>query len=80
MIAFLYHWFDFPQGSVLTNLIASAVCVGLAGWKILAKMRQHHEALHAHLAEVHDHVKLIHAHQVAPKAAPKKPTAKKRGL
>jgi hypothetical protein len=65
VIGFLYHWFDFPDGSVLTNLIASAVCVGLAGWKILAKMRDHAEAMHMHLDDVHAHVKLIHEHQLA---------------
>ena len=54
MIAFLYHWFDWPNGAVLTNLIATAVCVGLAGWKLLRKMHQ-----------IHEHLRLIHAHQIA---------------
>lgn len=64
MIAFLWHWFDWPQGSVLTNLIASAVCVGLAGWKILAKlhrMHEHQKEMHDDLRIVHEHVKVVHA-------------------
>ena len=72
MIGFLYHWFDWPSGSVLTNLIASGVCVGLAGWKLLAKLRKNHahmqaqvDDLHDHIRAVHAHVKLVHDHQLA---------------
>ena len=68
MIAFLYHWFDFPDGSVLTNLIASAVCVAFAGWRIVKHINKH-------FARIHDHLGLIHAHQVAntPAAKTRKP-------
>jgi hypothetical protein len=60
VIGFLYHWFDWPSGSVLTNLIASAVCVGLAGWKILAKLHRMHE----HQKEMHDEVRIVRQHQL----------------
>lgn len=70
-VAFLYHWFDWPQGSVLTNLIASGVCVGFAGWRIVKRFNR----LHAHLELVHGHLKLIHEHQMA--NTPKKRTPSK---
>ena len=57
-VGFLYHWFDFPDGSVLTNLIASAVCVAFAGWRIVKHINKH-------FARIHDHLGLIHAHQLA---------------
>jgi len=38
LLAFLYHWFDWPQGSVLTNLIASVVWVPLTYMAMLRKL------------------------------------------
>lgn len=65
MIGFLYHWFDWPSGSVLTNLIASAVCVAFAGWRIVKRFNRRFDRLHSHLDLVHGHIKLVHEHQLA---------------
>lgn len=60
MIASLLHdWFAWPDGSVLTNLIASGICVGLGAWRLAKWMRRihrSHEALHARVDELHRHV------------------------
>lgn len=63
--SFLTVWFGWPNGAVLTNLVASAIWLGFAAWRLLRKMN----AIHEHVQRVHDHVKLVHQHQIdhAPK-------------
>lgn len=42
----LWLFFDWPLGSVWSNLIASAICAGLVWWRLRARMIAHHaEAL-----------------------------------
>lgn len=66
MVASLLHdWFAWPDGAVLTNLVASAICIGLGAWRIvkwLKKIHRSHEQLHAHVAELHTHVLDLHRH------------------
>ena len=57
--AFLWHWFDFPNGGVLQNLVASGICVLFAAWRIFVKLNvihKHAEAAHMHAKAAHDHV------------------------
>lgn len=63
--SFLHDWFGFPNGSVLTNLVASAICVAVGAWRIvkwLKKVHRSHERLHEHVAELHTHVLDLHRH------------------
>lgn len=54
----LHDWFGWPDGAVLTNLIASALWVGAGAWKIWKSHQKLHEKLdrlHRHLGvEQHD--------------------------
>lgn len=60
MIASLVHdWFGWPNGAVLTNLVASAICVALGAWKIIVwarKLAASHDDLHKKLDKVHTHL------------------------
>lgn len=61
MIAsFVRDWFGFPNGSVLTNLVASGICVLFAAWRIIKKLN----LIHEHVKLVHAHLKVIHDHQL----------------
>ena len=57
MIGFLYHWFDWPNGGVLQNLIAWIIGLLMGAsvpvWKLFKK-----------LDRMHEHISLIHAHQL----------------
>jgi hypothetical protein len=64
----LHDWFSWPNGSVLTNLVASGICVLFAAWRIFKKLNKIHE----HVKLVHAHVTLIHDHQLAHSVAPKR--------
>jgi hypothetical protein len=48
----LHDWFGWPDGSVLTNLVASAICVGVGVWRLVKS----HRALHAKLDRLHKHL------------------------
>ena len=50
--SFLHDWFSFPDGAVLTNLVASGICVGAGVWKIIRS----HRALHAKRDRIHKHL------------------------
>lgn len=75
------YYFGWPHGAVWSNLVASAVCVGGAWWRIrarqiahhaavLAQAERHHQALRQHLAtELTAH----HARMTAIIAAPPAP-------
>ena len=45
-------WFGWPNGAVLTNLVASAICIGAGVWKIVRS----HRALHDKLDRIHKHL------------------------
>jgi hypothetical protein len=49
----LHNWFGWPDGSVLTNLVASAICFAAGWWFAL---RKHVKALHKKLDKVHSHL------------------------
>ena len=49
----LHSWFGWPDGSVLTNLVASVLCF-VAGWWFA--LRKHVKKLHAKLDKVHTHL------------------------
>lgn len=48
----LQDWFGWPDGAVLTNLIASAIWVGFGVWRIVKSQRK----LHEKLDKVHKHL------------------------
>lgn len=55
----MHDWFGWPNGAVLTNLVASAICIVLGAWKVVLwakKMRQSHDELHAKIDRVHSHL------------------------
>lgn len=59
MTRIAHDWFSWPDGAVLTNLVASAIWVGFATWRIFKKLNvihRHAEAAHAHARAAHDHV------------------------
>lgn len=59
MLASLFHdWFGWPDGAVLTNLVASVICVGFGVWRIVKS----HRRLHKRLDALHTHVLDLHAH------------------
>ena len=62
MIASLTHdWFGWPNGAVLTNLVASAICILLGAWKIILwakKLSRSHDELHGKIDRVHTHLGL----------------------
>lgn len=58
MTSLLHDWFSWPDGSVLTNLVASAICVGFGVWRIIRS----HKKLHRKLEQMHDHILDLHRH------------------
>ena len=52
---FIHDWFSWPDGAVLTNLVASAICVGVGIWRL-------RKTVHRKLEEMHDHIRAIHRH------------------
>jgi hypothetical protein len=46
-------FFGWPGGGVWSNLLASAICVGVAWWRLRAKMIAHHAAQMAQAARHH---------------------------
>ena len=38
----LWAWFGFPNGSVLTNLVASGLAAGFTIWRVGKKLKTHH--------------------------------------
>ena len=59
----LHDWFGFPDGAVLTNLVASLLWAGVAIRKLFqihrsSEQAKHHaEQAHLHAKATHDHVK-----------------------
>lgn len=51
--AFLHDWFAWPNGAVLTNLVASAIWVSLAAWRLVKRLNR----IHAHAEAAHEHAK-----------------------
>lgn len=62
MIHLLEDWLGWPDGSVLTNLVASAV-VFTAGYFV--GVRRHVKALHQKLDGLHQKADIDHQHLVA---------------
>ena len=52
---FLHDWFGWPDGAVLTNLVATAICVAF-GWRKIVKLFRSHRELHDKLDALHDHL------------------------
>lgn len=50
-----YDWFNLHSGSVLTNLVASAIWV-VIGWRKLHQVHKHVLHLHDKLDKVHTHL------------------------
>jgi hypothetical protein len=46
-------YFGWPAGAVWSNLVASLICVGLAWWRIRARMIAHHAQALAQAAAHH---------------------------
>lgn len=61
----LHDWFGWPDGSVLTNLVAWLIGLlmglGVPVWRIFRKL----DVIHQHAAAAHEHAKNTHAHVVA---------------
>ena len=89
VLAFFFRWYD---GAVWSNLVASVICVGVAWWRIRARMIAHHAQALALAAKHHrerlqradDHHEALKAHVTAtvaaqgraPKTLARKPPAK----
>ena len=64
----IHDWFGFPDGAVLTNLVASLLWAGVAIRKLFqihrtSELARHHaEQAHAHAAQAHAHAKAAHEH------------------
>lgn len=54
MLALIHEWLGWPNGAVLTNLVASAITVGFGVWRVLKS----HAKLHAKIDRVHKHLGL----------------------
>lgn len=56
MIASLLHdWFAWPDGSVLTNLIAWVIGLGCGLGPTLWRIRKKLDAMHTHILDLHRH-------------------------
>lgn len=56
-------FFSWPAGGVWSNLVASLICVGVAWWRIRAKLIAHHAAQIAQAARHHrEHLEQAAAH------------------
>ena len=53
--SWLSDWFGFPNGAVLTNLVASAICVGVGIWRLRKTVHQKLEEMHNHIRDIHKH-------------------------
>ena len=62
MLHLFTDWFGWPDGSVLTNLIASLIGV-TAGYFIA--VRRHVKSLHKSLKELHDKHDVMREHVIA---------------
>ena len=57
--AFLYGWFTWPGGSVLTNLVASFLFAAPILWRVVLWARKEEKSrkeLHAKIDRVHEHL------------------------
>ena len=62
-------YFGWPAGAVYSNLIASAICVGVAWWRLRARVIAHHAAALAQAEEHHlERIALAVEHHQALKA------------
>ena len=52
-VSVLNLYFGWPAGAVYSNLIASLICVGVAWWRLRARMIAHHAELVAQAAIHH---------------------------
>ena len=62
MTAFAYGWFDWPDGSVLTNLVASAICAAFAIRWVGRWLGRFHARLDSHdekLDRIHEHLGIV---------------------
>lgn len=59
----LTDWFGYPDGSVLTNLIASVIAF-VAGY--FAAVHRHVKALHAKIDSLHEKQDRLHEHLNVP--------------
>ena len=65
-------YFGWPAGAVYSNLLASAICVGLAWWRLRAKMIAHHLEQLAQRERHHDELKQHVTAAVAARTPPKR--------
>jgi ABC-type nickel/cobalt efflux system permease component RcnA len=64
----VHDWFGWPDGAVLTNLIASAICVAFGMWRAVKWLRRiHHHAEQAasHAKKASEDARAAHAHALA---------------
>lgn len=72
MSVFLYY-FGLPHGQIWPNLLASLVCVGVAWWRLRARMIAHHlEQMRQHERRHEDLKAHITATAVAVRQPPKR--------
>lgn len=74
MSVFLLY-FGWPAGAVYSNLLASAICVAVAWWRLRARMIAHHLE---HLAQAEAHHLALKEHVTA--AAPRPPSRQPKTL
>ena len=70
-MSWLADYFGLPAGAVWSNLIASLICVGVAWWRLRARLVRHHvQALHhkQQLAQAEKHHQDMKAHVTAQRA------------
>jgi hypothetical protein len=60
LASLLHDWFSWPDGAVLTNLIASFVWA-LPGWLIYRVVRKHLDRLHEKIDRLHRHLGVAEA-------------------
>ena len=58
----LHDWFGYPDGAVLTNLVASAICVGFGVWKLIGHLNR----VHRRLDSLHEKQDRLHKHLDVP--------------
>lgn len=61
MWSVLVTLFDWPNGIVVGNLIASAICVALAALRLERLLKRHHRQRMAQAQETHKLVAELHA-------------------
>jgi len=80
-VAVLHFYFGWYDGAVYSNLVASVICVGVAWWRLRARMVAHHAQALAQAAKHHaerlqlavDHHEALKAHVTAAVAAQPRP-------